>query len=196
MNRSRPGSPDKVTARKRDDVDIVTRSYCTNLYRRVHQATLSRFLADRNVVTTLDVELACDALDPIAFDGHRSVKIDRRFMCTAFWNFCSVSRFCAAHHDTRRILLTAPDCCRTLEYSERVDCHIGSRNASSNFLLPCVTAAGPPRPFCIVTLNRRFGHSLFSLPLLQSLKVQCQGINTPQPFLWVFRASSIIFLAV
>jgi hypothetical protein len=164
----------------------------------MHQATLSRFLADRNVVTTLDVELACDALDPITFDGHRSVKIDRRFMCTAFWNFCSVSRFCAAHHGTPRILLTAPDCCHWSTRSVLpVTLGAGTPAACSNFLLPCVTATGPPRPFCIITLNRRFGLSLFRLPLLQSPKVKCQGITTPRPFLWGFQASlPIIFLAV
>ena len=47
----------------------------------MHQATLSRLLADRNVVTTLGVELACDALDPIAFDENRSVNFDTDVSC-------------------------------------------------------------------------------------------------------------------
>ena len=71
------GSPNKGTERD----DFKYGSYCR---RRTHHAALSRSLAGRNVVTTPDIGLTCDTLNSIAFDGHRSAKIERCFMWTAF----------------------------------------------------------------------------------------------------------------
>jgi len=72
--------PDKGTARKRDDILL---QFHTRLSTRLtHQTALSRSLADRSAVTTLDIELACDTLNSVAFDGHGPVKIDTRSMWT------------------------------------------------------------------------------------------------------------------
>ena len=88
----------------------------------MHQATLSRLLADRNVVTTLGVELACDALDPIAFDENRSVNFDTDVSCVrhsgisvrfqgfaqltmAHAAYCLQRQTAAEHRSTRSVLL-------------------------------------------------------------------------------------------
>ena len=131
--------PDKGTARKRDD-GLTWLQFHTRLSTRLtHQTALSRSLADRSAVTTLDIELACDTLNSVAFDafdGHGPVKIDTRSMWTAFWNFCLVSRFCAAHCDIHRILLGLDS---TAEHWRTIGAYCLSRGDWENlfeFLLP------------------------------------------------------------
>lgn len=136
LNRSRPGEVLIREWRGKGTTDI---NVVTMQYQRTHQAALSPSLADGGAVTTLDIELASDTLNSIAPDGHRSVKIDRCSMWTAFWNFCLISRFRAAHCGVRRILLTGLDCTvlpNIGELLEGVACHVVIGKTRSNFSSP------------------------------------------------------------